>query len=65
MSSSGNSGPPTNVPNLSVLAGYVTAPTERSVLDPTIPTTSATVSVVNSAMGLVIRYTIQMSRRQA
>ena len=55
MSSSGSSGPPTAVPNLSVLAGYVTTPTERSMLDPTIPTNSTTVSTVNSAMGVALR----------
>ena len=55
MSSSGSSGPPTAVPNLSVLAGYVTTPTERSMLDPTIPPNSATVSAANSAMGVPIR----------
>ena len=65
MSSSGSSGPPSTVPNLSVLAGYVTTPTERPMLDPTIPTNSATVSTINSAMGVDIRYIIEMSRRQA
>ena len=65
MSSSGSSGNPPAVPNLSLLAGYVTAPTERPMLDPTIPTNSAVVSTVNSAMGVVIRYIIEMSRRQA
>jgi hypothetical protein len=35
------------------------------MLDPTIPTNSAVVSTVNSAMEVVIRYIIQMSRRQA
>ena len=61
MSSSESSGPPTTVPNLSLLAGYITTPTERPMLDPTIPTTSA----VNPAMGVVTRYIIKMSRRQA
>ena len=55
MSSSGSSGPPTAVPNLSVLAGYVTTPTERTMLDPTIPTNSATVSAANSAIGETLR----------
>ena len=65
MSSNGSYGPPPTVPILSLLAGYVTTPTERPMLDPTIPTTSATVSAVDSAMGVDIRYIIQMSRRQA
>ena len=55
MSSSGSSGPPSTVPNLSLLAGYVTAPTERPMLDPTIPPNSATVSAANSAMGVALR----------
>ena len=55
MSSSGSSGPLSTVPNLSVLAGYVTTPTERSMLDPTIPPNSATAAAVNSAMGVTIR----------
>ena len=55
MSSSGSSGPPTAVPNLSVLAGYVTTPTERTMLDPTIPPNSATATAANSAMGLALR----------
>ena len=65
MASSGSSGPPSTVPNLSFLAGYVTAPTERPMLDPTIQTNSVTVSAVDSAMGVFIRYIIEMSRRQA
>ena len=55
MSSSGSSGPPTAVPNLSALAGYVTTPTERTMLDPTIPLNSATISAVNTAIGVAIR----------
>ena len=55
MSSSGSSGPPATFPNLSVLAGYVTAPTERPMLDPTIPPNSATATAVNSAMGVALR----------
>ena len=55
MSSSGSSGPPTAVPNLSVLAGYVTTPTERTMLDSTIPLNSATISAVNTAIRVAIR----------
>ena len=65
MRSNGSSGPPPTVPILSLLAGYVTTPTERPMLDPTIATSSAVVSTVDSAPGVMIRYIIHMSRRQA
>ena len=61
MPTSGSSYPPAIVPNLSLLGGYVTDPTERPMLDPTV----ATSSVLNPAMRVVIRYIIEMSRRQA
>ena len=61
MPSSGNSYHPAIVPNLSILGGYLATPTERPIVDPTIPTISA----VNPAMPVVIRYIIEMSRRQA
>jgi hypothetical protein len=58
MSSSESSDPPPTVPNLSLLAEYVTAPTECPILDPTVVTSSAVVSTVNSALGVMIRYII-------
>ena len=61
MPTSGSSYPTAIVPNLSILGGYLATPTERPMLDPTVATSSA----LNPAMPVVVRYIIEMSRRQA
>ena len=60
MASSGDSEPPSNIPNPGLIPVDSLSPVESPTLEPVVGVSSAAVSTLNSAIGVGLRYYLKM-----